>query len=59
MKFIYCYDDNTKERMMLNGYEFISEVQFKGKTAFLFVNNSNKLKFTNEDKVEFSNKMYF
>lgn len=57
MNFIYCYDDITKDKLIKNGYDFMNETTYKGKKAFLFMNNGNKINFTN-DNLEFSNKMY-
>lgn len=58
MKFIYCFSEDLKEKMMLNGYEYMNKVKYKGKEAFLFANNSNKLTFTNGEVV-ITNKLTF
>lgn len=58
MNFIYAYDQTAKEKLLNNGYEFMNEINYKGKKAYLFVNNGNKLNFTN-DNIEFSNKLCF
>lgn len=60
MKFIYAYDSETKDKLINNNYEFMNETNYKGKKAYLFMNNEskeNKLNFTNEN-VELSNKLY-
>lgn len=57
MNFIYCYDESTKEKLINNGFDFMNETNYKGKKAYLFINNGNKINFTNEN-IEFSNKMY-
>ena len=57
MNFIYCYDEETKEELIENNYDFMCETKYKGKKAFMFVNNGNKLKFANNE-VDCSNKMY-
>lgn len=57
MSFIYAYDESTKEKLINNGYEFMNETNYKGKKAFLFINNGNKLNFT-DDNLEFSNRLY-
>lgn len=56
-KFIYAYDEDAKNKLIKNGYEFMSETNYKGKKAYLFSNNNNKLDFTN-DNLELSNKLY-
>jgi hypothetical protein len=56
--FIYAYDQITKEKLMNNNYEFMNETNYKGKKAYLFINNGNKLNFSN-DNLEFSNKLHF
>ena len=57
MNFIYCYDISAKDKLIKNGYDFMNETLYKGKKAYLFMNNGNKINFTNEN-LEFSNKMY-
>jgi hypothetical protein len=56
-QFIYAYDKITKEKLENNGYEFMNEINYKGKKAYLFINNGNKMNFTN-DNLEFSNRLY-
>jgi hypothetical protein len=57
MNFVYCYDEETKEELIRNNYDFMRETSYKGKKAFMFINNGNKLKFL-ENKIELSNRMY-
>ena len=57
-KFIYCFDDSTKEKLLKNGYDFMKEVAFENKVASLFINNGNKLNFSNNEVV-YSNKLKF
>lgn len=61
MKFIYCYDDITKENLIKQGYSFIKNVTHNGKDAFLFINDGVEdiLTFTDNKNIEFSNKMCF
>lgn len=56
-KFIYAYDIKTKEELIKNKYEFMNETNYKGKKAYLFMNNGNKLNFASEN-LEISNKIY-
>lgn len=56
-QFIYAYDASTKDKLIKNNYEFMNETNYKGKKAYLFINNGNKLNFTN-DNLEFSNRLY-
>lgn len=60
MKFIYCYDDITKENLIKQRYSFIKNVTYNGKNAFLFINDGveDKLLFSNSN-IELSNKMCF
>lgn len=58
-KFIYAYDIETKEKLKKAGYEFMNEINYKGRNAFLFINNEdNKFNFTNCN-LEFSNRLTF
>lgn len=56
-QFIYAYDEITRDKLKNNGYEFMNEINYKGKKAYLFMNNGNKINFTN-DNLEFSNRLY-
>lgn len=58
MDFIYCFNKETKEKLLMSGYTFISETNHLGNKAYLFWNNGNKLTFSNGE-VEITNKMYF
>jgi hypothetical protein len=57
MNFIYAYDDTAKEKLINNGYEFMNETNYKGKKAYLFINNGNKMNFISYN-LEFSNRLY-
>ena len=57
-KFIYAYDDYTRDKLSNDGYDFIQEINYKGKKAYLFENNKDKLSFT-DGNLEFSNKLCF
>jgi len=57
LNFIYAYDESTKDKLIQNGYDFMNETNYKNKKAYLFINNGNKINFTNEN-IEFSNKIY-
>lgn len=58
LKFIYCYTEKDKNNLLNNGYSFIKEVKFEGRQAYLFINNGNKINFSNCE-VKLTNKMYF
>lgn len=60
MKFIYCYDEESKEKLISKNYSFIREVKWHDKMAFLFINDGveDKLLFSNSN-IELSNKMCF
>lgn len=57
MKFIYVYDEETKNKLIKDNYSFLSEKIINGKKTFLFANDSNKINFS-KDKVKYSNKLY-
>lgn len=56
--FVYCFENKTKEKLIKNGYKYISDKIIDGKVAYIFENN-NKLTFFNNDKVFTTNKLYF
>jgi hypothetical protein len=57
LNFIYVFDEPTKDELIKNGYDFMRETNYKNKKAYLFVNNGNKVNFTNKN-IEYSNKLY-
>lgn len=57
VRFIYCYDKNTKDTLMSLGYTFMDEGIYKGRQAYKFINDGKKIIFNNNE-VEFSNKIY-
>jgi len=57
-KFIYAYDIESKDKLIKNGYDFISETTFGNEVVFLFMNNGNKINFS-ELKITYSNKLKF
>lgn len=59
MNFLYCFDKETKEKLILNGFNFIRESEMGGKQAFLFMNNGNHMKFENNKKVFMTDRMCF
>lgn len=56
--FLYCFNEETKLKLITNGYKFIKEVKFQDKTGFLFANNGIKLTF-DKSEVLYTNKLYF
>lgn len=60
MNFIYCFDDESKDKLLLKGFELINNsVNYNGKKAFLFINNKEtKLNFDTLN-AEYSNKLTF
>ena len=58
MHFLYCFDKKTKDKLILNGYKFMSEKRLGEKTIFLFANNKNKLTFS-KGEVFYTDKLTF
>ena len=58
MKFIYAYDNETKEKLMDNGYKLITAQIINDEETFVFLNNGKKLNFESEN-VKFTNKLMF
>lgn len=61
MRFIYCYDDKAKEKLLSQGYTFIKNIKYKNRNSYLFINDGqadNNLSFSNEE-IEYSNKLCF
>lgn len=57
-KIVYCFDEKTKEQLLINGYAFLNEVQFENTKAYVFLNNGAKLHF-DKNKVFYTNKLMF
>ena len=58
MKFIYAYDNETKEKLLDNGYKLMTIQLINDKETFIFLNNGKKLNFESEN-VKFTNKLMF
>lgn len=58
MKFIYAYDNETKEKLMNNGYKLMTTQLINEKETFVFLNNGKKLNFDNMN-INLTNKLMF
>lgn len=58
MQFLYCFDKNTKDKLVLNGYKFMYEKHLGEKIIFLFANNTDKLTFS-KGEVFYTDKLTF
>lgn len=58
MKFIYVYDNETKEKLMNNGYKLMTTQILNDKKVFVFLNNGKKLNFDNMN-INLTNKLMF
>ena len=58
MRFIYCIDEKTKEKLIKNGCKFISESSIDNKLIYIFEDNKSMI-FENQDKILRTNKLYF
>lgn len=58
MKFIYAYDNETKEKLLDEGYKLMTTQIINSKETFIFLNNGKKLNFESEN-VKFTNKLMF
>ena len=58
MKFIYAYDNETKEKLLDKGYKLMTTQILNDKKVFVFLNNGKKLNFESEN-VKFTNKLMF
>lgn len=58
LNFIYVYKEETKNKLIENGFIFMREVVYGNRQAFLFANNGSKLTF-NQDEAVYSNKLIF
>lgn len=55
---VYCFDNETKEHLLISGYTFLNEVTFEDTKAYVFLNNGAKLHF-GKNKVFYTNKLTF
>ena len=58
MKFIYAYDNETKEKLLDEGYKLMTTQIINEKETFVFLNNGKKLKFDNMN-INLTNKLMF
>lgn len=58
MKFIYAYDNETKERLLDKGYKLMTTQLINEKETFVFLNNGKKLNFEEMD-IKLTNKLMF
>lgn len=59
MKFIMCFSEETKERLIRNGYKLLNEVKTGSKTIYFFKNEiDSKLTFS-KDEVVYTNKLFY
>lgn len=60
--FIYCYSDKFKRDLEDNNYTFVRKTKYKGKEAYMFLNDGDEIKLDklnfSENELEFSSKMY-
>lgn len=58
-KFIYCFSKNMACKLKKEKYDLISHTTYKGKEAWIFVNN-NKISFKKDEleMILFSNRLY-
>ena len=58
MKFIYTYDNETKEKLLDEGYKLMTTQIINNKETFVFLNNGKKLNFDNMN-INLTNKLMF
>lgn len=58
MKFIYVYDNETKEKLLDSGYKLMTTQIINNKETFIFLNNGKKLNFDNMN-INLTNKLMF
>ena len=58
MKFIYAYDNKTKEKLLDEGYKLMTTQILNDKKVFVFLNNGKKLNFDNMN-INLTNKLMF
>lgn len=58
--FIYCFSEEEKKELILNGFKYICQTNFGTKKAFVFHDDCKKLNFTiDKTKYLVDDKMYF
>lgn len=55
---IYCFDTETKEKLLMSGYTYLNEVEFDNTKAYVFLNNGTKANFE-KNKVFYTNQLRF
>ena len=58
MKFIYAYDNETKEKLLDEGCKLMTTQIINNKETFVFLNNGKKLNFDNMN-INLTNKLMF
>lgn len=59
-KFIYCFTENDKKELILNGFKYVCEQHIGEKTVYVFNNDCEKLSFTlDKSKYVLDNKLFF
>lgn len=58
MKFLYCFDEEMKNKLLQNNYKFMCNKNINGAIVYLFLNNGNKLTFSNKEVV-FTNRILY
>ena len=58
MKFIYAYDNETKEKLLDKGYKLMTTQILNDKKVFVFLNNGKKLNYDNMN-INLTNKLMF
>lgn len=58
LKFIYVYDNETKEKLLDKGYKLMTTQILNDKKVFVFLNNGKKLNFDNMN-INLTNKLMF
>lgn len=59
-RFIYCFDEEMRNRLLENGYNLINSKCIDNKTTYIF-ENIQKLSFSHQDiqRIHLTNKMTF
>ena len=58
MRFIYCENEESKEKLLNNGLKLMTKQVINGNETYVFLNN-NKLNFDNLEGVKPSDKLLF
>lgn len=56
--FIYCIDEETRDKLLLKGFKFICDNAIGDKKCYVFEDNK-LMTFSKEDKIFKTNKLYF